>query len=150
VRGRALSDTRSFSEIVADFFGKNGKAREAAAPAKGSTSPADAVQEDAKPGVTNAVLLKHWNAIKAGGISASRFIAFLQPLADLEGITVSYTYLDDDGLEHIYNRRRDDTSSENPLSKDIRAGRLSKEKALTFALNQDGRVWIETNFHELK
>jgi len=71
-------------------------------------------------------------------------------LADLEGITVSYTYLDDDGLEHTYKRRRDDTSSENPLAKDIRAGRLSREKALSFALNAEGRVWIETNFQELQ
>ncbi|WP_088952762.1 hypothetical protein [Variovorax sp. HW608] len=135
---------------MADFFRKNGQAREAAAPARPSTSPVDAVREAAKPGVANAVLLEHWNAIKADGISASRFIAFLQPLADLDGITVSYTYFDDDGHEHTYNRRREDVSSENPLSKDIRAGRLSKEKALTFALNEDGRVWIETNFHELK
>jgi hypothetical protein len=137
---------------VADFFRKNGQAREAPVPAKASTSPVDAVRGApiGKPDAPNAVLLKHWNAIRADGISASRFIAFLQPLADLDGITVSYTYLDHDGHEHIYNRRRDDPSSENPLSKDIRAGRLTKEKALTFALNEEGRVWIETNFHELK
>ncbi|WP_088952436.1 hypothetical protein [Variovorax sp. HW608] len=137
---------------MADFFRKNGQASEAEAPARAGSSHVDAVREapTGKPDVTNAVLLKHWNAIKADGISASRFIAFLQPLANLDGIAVSYTYFDDDGHEHTYNRRRDDLSSENPLSKDIRAGRLSKEKALTFALNEEGRVWIETNFHELK
>jgi len=149
-REKVQSDARSFSEIVADFFRKNGQAREAAAPARASTSPVGTVREAPKPGVANAVLLKHWNAIKADGISASQFIAFLQPLADLDGISVSYTYFDDDGHEHTYNRRREDVSSENPLLKDIRAGRLSKEKALTFALNEDGRVWIETNFHELQ
>jgi hypothetical protein len=149
---RVRSDARSFSEIVTDFFRKNGQAREAAAPARSSASPVDAVRDipNGKPDVPNAVLLKHWNAIMADGISASRFIAFLQPLANLDGIAVSYTYFDDDGHEHTYNRRGNDPSGENPLSKDIRAGRLSMEKALTFALNEEGRVWIETNFHELK
>lgn len=100
----------------------------------------------------NPALYKHWNAIKAEGISASQFIAFLQPLADLDGITVSYSYSDDDGKEHVYNRRRDDASvpRTNPLSEAIRKGKLSKEKALTFALNEEGRVWIESNFLELK
>ncbi len=147
--GKCPADTRSFADIVTGFFRRTG---EAFAPAGASASPAGESHEapaGAKPDLPG-VLLKHWGALKTDGISASQFIAFLQPLADLEGITVSYTYLDDDGLEHTYNRRREDVASENPLSKDIRAGRLSREKALSFALNAEGRVWIETNFQEIQ
>ena len=94
-------------------------------------------------------LFKHWDAIRAEGITASQFIAFLQPLADLDGITVSYTYSDEDGMEHVYNHRRGEFGSANPLSRAIQERKLSKEKALTFALNEEGRVWIESNFMEL-
>ena len=94
-------------------------------------------------------LFKHWDAIRAEGITASQFIAFLQPLADLDGITVSYTYSDEDGMEHVYNHRRGEFGSVNPLSRAIQEKKLSKEKALTFALNEEGRVWIESNFMEL-
>lgn len=150
------SDTRSFAEIVGDFFRKNGQA----APAPEAAPSANTVREAAPAGpqpVPNPVLYKHWNAIRADGISASQFIAFLQPLADLDGITVSYTYSGDDGKEHVYTRRREDEAAgaaaqprANPLSEAIRKGKLSKEKALTFALNEEGRVWIESNFLDLK
>ncbi|MBT2305325.1 hypothetical protein J7E70_33525 [Variovorax paradoxus] len=96
-----------------------------------------------------SALYRHWDAIKAEGITASQFIAFLQPLADLDGITVSYTFSDDDGAEHVYNHRRGEFGSANPLSRAIQEKKLSKEKALTFALNDEGRVWIESNFIEL-
>jgi hypothetical protein len=39
---------------------------------------------------------------------------------------------------------------ENPLSQAIRDKSLPKDKALTFALNEDGKVWIESNFIELE
>ncbi|MDR6538655.1 hypothetical protein [Variovorax soli] len=73
-----------------------------------------------------ATLCRHWKAIKAQGITASQFIAFLQPLADLDGITVSYLC-------------GDDTREAQP-----------RERMPSFALNEDGRVWIESNFAELK
>ncbi|MBS0342455.1 MAG: hypothetical protein JSS56_18215 [Proteobacteria bacterium] len=147
------SDSRSFAEIVGDFFRKSGQA--AAPPGRMYRA---ATEETAPPSappaqpIPSSVLYKHWNAIKADGISASQFIAFLQPLADLDGITVSYSYNGDDGKEHVYNRRHEDSPvpDSNPLSEDIRKGKLSKEKALTFALNEEGRVWIESNFMELK
>ena len=94
-------------------------------------------------------LYKHWNAIKADGITATQFIAFLQPLADLDGITVSYSYSDEEGHQRVYHHRRGEPDGPNPLSRAIQENRLSKEKALTFALNEEGRVWIESNFIEL-
>jgi hypothetical protein len=147
-------DNKSFAEIVGDFFRRNGQANaQVAVPAHDSPPAAQApdAAHDQQP-ATKPDLLKHWNAIQADGISASQFIAFLQPLADLDGITVSYSYSDDDGREHVYNRRHDDevVPRANPLSEAIRKGKLSKEKALTFALNEEGRVWIESNFLDLK
>jgi hypothetical protein len=92
---------------------------------------------------------KHWKAIKAEGISASQFIEFLQPFADLDGISVSYVYSDADGNERIYNHRKED-SFENPLSMAIKEKKISKDQALNLALNEEGRVWIESNFMDLK
>jgi len=92
---------------------------------------------------------KHWKAIKAEGISASQFIEFLQPFADLDGISVSYVYSDADGNERIYNHRKED-SFENPLSMAIKEKKISKDEALNLALNEEGRVWIESNFMDLK
>jgi len=93
--------------------------------------------------------IKHWKAIKAEGISASQFIEFLQPFADLDGISVSYVYSDAQGNERIYNHRKED-SFENPLSVAIKEKKISKDEALNLALNEEGRVWIESNFMELK
>lgn len=93
-----------------------------------------------------ATLYMHWEALRAEGIAASQFIAFLQPFADLEGITVSYSYSHEDGTEHVYSRRRGEVESLNPLSQAIQEKRLTKEKAMMFALNEEGRVWIESNF----
>lgn len=101
------------------------------------------------PGASTSPLFKHWNAIKADGITATQFIAFLQPLADLDGITVSYSYSDEEGHQRVYHHRRGEPDRPNPLSRAIQEHRLSKEKALTFALNEEGRVWIESNFIEL-
>ena len=69
--------------------------------------------------------------------------------ASIRGKFFSYIYSDEDGTEHVYNHRRGEFGIENPLSRAIQEKKLSKEKALTFALNEEGRVWIESNFMEL-
>lgn len=96
-----------------------------------------------------SIYFKHWQAIKAEGITASQFMEFLQPFADLDGISVSYIYSDPEGNERIYNHRKDD-SFENPLSVAIKEKKISKDQALDLALNEEGRVWIESNFMDLK
>jgi len=40
---------------------------------------------------------QHWNRLKADNVTASQFIEFLRPLADLDGISVAYV---DKGDEH--------------------------------------------------
>ena len=140
-RPRAQADSRPFASTVANFFRRNGGAD--APESMRAPAAAERQQTGAKSN-----LFRHWDAIRAEGITASQFIAFLQPLADLDGITVSYTYSDEDGTEHVYNHRRGEFASANPLSRAIQEKKLSKEKALTFALNEEGRVWIESNFME--
>jgi hypothetical protein len=88
---------------------------------------------------------RHWNRVKAENITASQFIEFLRPLADLDGICVSYIYRDEDGDEQIYNHGKE-SPPHNPLVDAIRKKELTREKALSFALNEEGRVWIESNF----
>jgi hypothetical protein len=147
---KAQANARPFASTVANFFRRDG----------GADAPESMVAKIQPFGPTlqvvqreqtaaKSALYKHWDAINAEGITASQFIAFLQPLADLDGITVSYTYSDEDGTEHVYNHRRGEFGSANPLSRAIQEKKLSKEKALTFALNEEGRVWIESNFIEL-
>jgi hypothetical protein len=142
---------QTFASSVANFFRRN-EVADVPAPIVAKAQPfAQAPQIAHREGtVSKSTLYKHWDAINANGITASEFIAFLQPLADLDGITVSYTYSDEDGREHVYNRRREDVSYENPLSQAIREKKLSREKALSFALNEQGKVWVESNFIELK
>ena len=102
------------------------------------------------PAPSQSDLYKHWQAISADGITASQFIEFLQPFADLDGISVSYVYNDLDGKERVYNRRRDDTTVDNPLTEAIRQKKISRDEAVKLALNEEGRVWIESNFIDLK
>lgn len=138
-------------DTVANFFGK--KPAEAAPESRPErvaqpAAPQELAQREQV--LSRSIFYKHWNAIKAEGVSASEFIAFLQPLADLDGISVSFIYNDEGGKEHIYNHRRDDLTHTNPLSRAIQENKLSREKALSFALNEEGRVWIESNFMDPK
>ncbi|MBT2304188.1 hypothetical protein J7E70_27515 [Variovorax paradoxus] len=144
---RSQADGTTFSRTVANFFRRNGGAYDSESMAA-KVQPFEQASEVARREQTGAKsnLFKHWDAIRAEGITASQFIAFLQPLADLDGITVSYTYSDEDGMEHVYNHKRGEFGSVNPLSRAIQEKKLS---TLTFALNEEGRVWIESNFMEL-
>lgn len=144
------ADARTFLGALANFFRRSADVE--APESMDAAVPTHQVPEVAQRNqlAARSALYKHWNAIKADGITASQFIAFLQPLADLDGITVSYSYSDDDGVEHVYQRKRGEFGSSDPLSRAIQEKKLSKEKALTFALNEEGRVWIESNFIDLK
>lgn len=146
---RSLANGTTFSRTIGNFFRKNGGADDpelTVAKVQPFGQASEVVQRKQTGAKSN--LYKHWDAIKAEGITASQFIAFLQPLADLDGITVSYTYSDEDGTEHVYNHRRGELGSVNPLSRAIQEKKLSREKALSFALNEEGRIWIESNFME--
>lgn len=147
---RSPAGGTTFSRTVANFFRSNGGADAPVSMVARVPSFAPA-SEVARREQTTAQwnLFKHWDAIRAEGITASQFIAFLQPLADLDGITVSYTYSDEEGREQVYSHKRGELGSVNPLSRAIQEKKVSKEKALTFALNEEGRVWIESNFMEL-
>jgi hypothetical protein len=147
---RTQAGARTFAGTVADFLRKSsGTNAQESMVAKARQIRQASVAAQGEQTAAKSRLYKHWDAIRADGVTASEFIAFLQPLADLDGITVSYIYSDEDGTEHVYNHRRGEFGIENPLSRAIQEKKLSKEKALTFALNEEGRVWIESNFMEL-
>ena len=59
----------------------------------------------------------HWSRLRAENIRASEFIEFLRPLADLDGIVVSYTYRDEDKDEGVSVRPND--SAESPKDADL-------------------------------
>ena len=77
-------------------------------------SPAN--DAEAQQAALRSVLFKHWNAIKAEGITASQLVDFLQPLADLDGITVSYIDGDEDGNERVHAHRRRESDAQSPRS----------------------------------
>jgi hypothetical protein len=79
-------------------------------------SPAN--DAEAQQAALRSILFKYWNAIKAEGITASQFVDFLQPLADLDGITVSYIDGDEDGNERGYDHRRREFDVHGPRSND--------------------------------
>ena len=103
----------------------------------GSVEALDAAQARQ---VSNLTLLQHWRAIQDDGISATEFIAFLKPLADLDGITVS----------HFYARPGEGGEGRPSalVPPDGKPGQ-STTKNLTFVLNTEGGISVESNFVEL-
>ena len=81
-------------------------------------SPAN--DAEAQQAALRSILFKHWNAIKAEGITASQLVDFLQPLADLDGITVSYIEGDEDSSERVYDHRRRESDLHSPRSQAAR------------------------------
>ncbi|CAN7561271.1 hypothetical protein LJR290_003980 [Variovorax sp. LjRoot290] len=80
-------------------------------------SPAN--DAEAQQAALRSILFKHWDVIKAEGITASQFVDFLQPLADLDGITVSYIDGDEDNNERVYDHRRREPDVHSPRSQAI-------------------------------
>lgn len=102
LRPRASAGGATLASSLANFFRKNDRAT----PSSSSAAEVEFASEaEAREAAVQATLFRHWNAIKAEGISASQFIAFLQPLADLDGIMVSYISSDEDGGECLYTPR---------------------------------------------
>lgn len=91
-RRRVQTEEKTFASTMANFFRRN---RCTNAPE--STVPDVVEHEETAP---KSTFYEHWDAIRADGITASQFMAFLQPLADLDGMTVSYIYGDEDGQGH--------------------------------------------------
>jgi hypothetical protein len=75
-----------------------------------------------------AVLFAHWSAIQKDNISASAFINYLQPLADLDGMSISHLNYDVAGVHH--------------------ATEPSSRTTMSFALTKDGRVSIQSSLIE--
>lgn len=90
---------------------------------------------------SNLMLLQHWRAIQGDGITATEFIAFLKPLADLDGITVSHFY--------AQPGQAGDGRALALVLPDGESGQSTTTKNLTFALNTEGGISVESNFVEL-
>lgn len=92
----AQTGARTFANTVANFFRRNGGTDTPESMVATTVGPTGQASEVAprEQTASKSILCKHWDAINADGITASEFIAFLQPLADLDGITVSYIYSD--------------------------------------------------------
>lgn len=86
-----------------------------------------------------------WQLVSAAGVTASEFIEFLRPLAEQEGVMLSYCYCDEDGTSQTY-RHLQGSADENPVTRAIRRGELTREKALSLALSDEGRRWIAAQF----
>jgi hypothetical protein len=95
---------------------------------------------EAQQAALRAVLSRHWDAIRAEGITASQFVDFLQPLADLDGIDVSYVDTDEDPGERVDDHRRNERDVHSPPSQAARATKLSGEGAPSYALLEEDRA----------
>ncbi len=94
---------------------------------------------------SKSAFCKHWSAIQVDGISASEFIAFLQPLADLDGVSVTYGYRED-ATAAAPVERAEVAQEDASLSRALEVSRMSRAKALRFALSDEGRILIESHF----
>jgi hypothetical protein len=107
-RSRASAGGPTLAASLANFFRRNDRA---SAPSSSAAAAEFAAREaQAREAAVQATLFRHWNAIKAEGISASELIAFLQPIADLDGIMVSYISGDEDGDECLYTPGRNEAA----------------------------------------
>ena len=117
LRPRASAGGATLASSLANFFRKNDRAT----PSSSSAAEVEFASEaEAREAAVQATLFRHWNAIKAEGISASQFIAFLQPLADLDGIMVSYISGDEDGGECLYTPRRNEAGQSSKVEASYR------------------------------
>lgn len=83
--------------------------------------------------------LQVWRHLESSGITATQFIEFLKPLANLDGLEVTHVYQGAQSLSPVQ------ADSESQLQKRFAA----TEKVLSFGLNQDGRLLIQSNFVDL-
>ena len=95
---RASTRVGTLASSAANFFRGPDRASRSLPPRRVLLPSAEA---EARRAALQAVLFRHWSAVKADGITASEFVAFLQPLADLDGITVSYICGNGDDTEDV-------------------------------------------------
>jgi len=105
--------------------------------AAGASEPSEASKS-----ARQALFFRHWERIKADGATASQFIEFLHPLADLDGVSVSYDL-------HVGEAPDARPVGAQPGADDAQPGEGGvRRKALSFALNEQGKISIESDFME--
>lgn len=90
-----------------------------------------------------AVFFEHWRALQRDNISASAFINYLQPLASLDGISVSYLNCQQVGDRHTSDSRSSGSGVVSDASTDP-----NTRIALSVALNDKGRVGSQSSSAE--
>lgn len=88
----------------------------------------------------------HWSAIQNDQITASEFIAYLRPLADLDGVSVVHQDYDTPG-DDLRDALDSNTWDMSPFGY-ASATKPSSETTMAFALNEEGQVWIRNDLDE--
>ena len=86
-----------------------------------------------------------YNMMTANAISSSAMIAFLQEAGKNEGVIVKYPYKNAQGADKLFTYKLGQKGP-NPLVTAIRTGELLKDRAMGYAVDPTGAVYITKLF----
>lgn len=101
--------------------------------------------ERRKKELADSSFIQVLDLMKNLSISASSMISYLQPHAELDGVLVKYIYKNDKNKEVVFLYRPGKRGS-NKFKQDIDDKKLTQEQALSYALNDEGKKYVNGLF----
>jgi uncharacterized protein YecE (DUF72 family) len=101
--------------------------------------------ETRKSELADQALVEIQKIMTQKGVSTKRMIDFLEKFAKSEGVLVKYNYINKNGEAKVFLYRQNQKGI-NPFLKDIKAKRISKEQALSYACGADGANYVAALF----
>jgi uncharacterized protein YecE (DUF72 family) len=98
-----------------------------------------------KSELADQALLEIQKIMQQKGVSTKRMIDFLEKFAKSEGVLVKYNYINKNGEAKVFLYRQNQKGI-NPFLKDIKAKKISKEQALSYASGADGAKYVTALF----
>jgi uncharacterized protein YecE (DUF72 family) len=95
--------------------------------------------------LSNQALVEIQKIMQQKGVSTKRMIDFLEKFAKSEGVLVKYNYINKNGEAKVFLYRQNQKGI-NPFLKDIKAKKISKEQALSYASGADGAKYVTALF----
>jgi uncharacterized protein YecE (DUF72 family) len=101
--------------------------------------------ENRKNELADQALVEIQKIMQQKGVSTKRMIDFLEKFAKSEGVLVKYNYINKNGEAKVFLYRQNQKGI-NPFLKDIKAKKISKEQALSYASGADGAKYVTALF----
>jgi DNA-binding protein H-NS len=101
--------------------------------------------ENRKNELADQALVEIQKIMQQKGVATKRMIDFLEKFAKSEGVLVKYNYINKNGEAKVFLYRQNQKGI-NPFLKDIKAKKISKEQALSYASGADGAKYVTALF----